>query len=375
MDVYLDNSATTKVDLMVISEIEKYLSEDYGNPSSLYSKGQTVRNSLEKARKILAKKINASPEEIIFTSGGSESNNLAIKGYAYANKEKGNRIITSKIEHAAVLETMKCLEEEGFEVIYLEVDKEGFVNLKKLESAINNKTLLVSIMHANNEIGVIQDIESIGKICKKKGVIFHTDAVQSFTKENIDVKKQDVDLISFSAHKIHGPKGVGALYVKKGIKLKRLIDGGHQEGGMRAGTENVPGVMGFAKAVNLLTKEDISRIKKLRDRLMKGLLTIEGVSVNGSVKKRLVNNLNVLFKDVEAKYLLLYLDNEGICVSTGSACSSGSLEPSHVLSAIGLTPSQARSSIRFTLSKYNTEREIDFAIEKTKLIVNRLRKI
>ena len=374
MDVYMDNGATTMVASEVVEEMNKYFSENYGNASSLHNKGQFTRNAIEKAREILAKKINASSDEIIFTSGGSESDNFAIKGYVYANRENGNHLITSKIEHPAVLETMKGLTEDGFEVTYLDVDKNGFVSLEELRNAINEKTLLVSIMHANNEIGTVQDIETIGMICKEKGVAFHTDAVQSFTKENIDVKKQNIDLVSFSSHKIHGPKGVGALYVKKGIKLKKMIDGGHQEFDMRAGTENVPGIMGFAKAIELFSDEDILRIKELRDRLMKGLLSIGGVFVNGSLEKHLANNLNVSFEGVDSKHLLLYLDEAGICVSTGSACSSDSLKPSYVLEAIGLNHERLNGSLRFTLSKYNTEEEVDFVIEKVKEIIGKLRK-
>lgn len=374
--VYLDNGATTKVADEVLKEMNKFCEVEYGNASSLHSKGRIARDAVEKARQTIASAINALPREIIFTSGGSESDNLAIKGLAYAYLDKGNHLITSKIEHHAVQHSFKALEKEGFDVTYLDVDKHGFVDLKQLETAITPKTTLVSIIHANNEIGTIQDLKKISDICHSKGALFHTDAVQSFTKTELDVKKMGVDLASFSAHKIHGPKGIGALYISTGIKLKKQIEGGSQEFEIRAGTENVPGIMGFAKAATLLTKNDLDRMKILRDRLIKGLLSITKDSwLNGHPEKRLVNNVNVSYRHIEGEGMLLHLDSAGVCVSTGSACSSKSLEPSHVIMALGMKPEEAHGSMRFTLSKYTTEEEIDYAIDKTREVVTMLREM
>ena len=375
MKVYLDNSATTKTDPEVVEAMLPYFTDKYGNASSLHSFGREARKDLEKAREVIAKKINAEPEEIIFTSGGSESDNLAIKGIAYANKDKGNHIITSKIEHHAVLETCERLEKEGFNVTYVGVDKEGIIGLDELKKAITDKTILITIMHANNEIGTIQPIEEIGKIARENNIYFHSDAVQSLTKVPIDVKKSDIDLMSFSAHKIHGPKGIGALYVKKGTKIDKQIDGGSHEFKLRAGTENVSGAVGFAKAVEIAKEEDIKYMSKLRDKLAKGLLKIPDTIYNGSKIKRLCNNANIIFKFIEGESMLLHLDMEGIAVSTGSACSSQSLEPSHVLTAIGLHKAVAHGSIRFSLSKYNTEEEVDHVLENVPGIVKKLREI
>ncbi|MFH1209412.1 MAG: cysteine desulfurase NifS [archaeon] len=374
MHVYLDNGATTKVSKEVLDSMAPYFLDKYGNASSLHELGREAKKALEKNREIIAKKINASKDEIIFTAGGSESNNLAIKGLAFLNKDK-NHIITSKIEHPSVLETCRYLEKQGFSIDYIKVNKDGFIDLRELEKGINDKTLLVSIIHANNEIGVIQDLEKIGEICKKKNVYFHTDAVQSFCKEEIDVKKMNISLASFSAHKIHGPKGVGALYVKKGIKLNSLIHGGHHEFNLRAGTENIPGIVGFAKATELIKKEDIERMTRLRDRLINELLKIKNTQLNGSRDRRLCNNVNIAFNFIEGESLLLHLDSKGIEVSTGSACSSQSLEPSHVLLAIGLKHEIAHGTIRFTLSKYNTEKEIDYVVKNVKDVVQNLRRI
>jgi len=384
--IYLDNGATTKVDPKVLEKMSVYYTEKYGNASSLHHKGQEAKMGLEEARESIAKSINAKPSEIIFTSGGSESNNLAIKGVAFS---KNNRVhlITSQIEHHSVERTFEELKKQGYETSFIKVDKEGFVDLTQLENEIKENTVLVSIIHGNNEIGTIQDIESIGKICKKKKVLFHIDAVQSFTKVPIDVKKINVDLISLNAHKIHGPKGVGALYVRDGVKLKKIIDGGDQEYRLRSGTENVPGIIGFAEAVKLANNSsNIKHMTKLRNKLIDGLLSLEDVRLNGpsideSKKlfgkddKRLCNNINISFKYVEGESIGGYMDAKGICSSTGSACSSKSLKPSHVLTAIGLTPEEAHGSIRLSLGRFNTEEEIDFVLEVLPAIIKKLRKI
>jgi len=377
--IYLDHGATTPVDKEVVKAMLPYLIEKFGNASSIHSYGQETKEALEKSREIVAKKLGAKPNEIIFTSGGSESDNLAIKGVAHAYRNKGNHIITSDIEHPAVLGTCKSLAEEGFEITYLKVDNEGFVKPDDVEKAITKKTILVSIMHANNEIGTIEPIEEIGKICKSKGVLFHTDAVQSFTKVPIDVNKMNIDLLSISAHKIHGPKGVGALYIREGTKIKKMIDGGHHEFDMRAGTENIPGIVGFAKAVELVNDNQIKYMTKLRDKLIKELLRIPDTKLNGpsgkNLDRRLCNNVNISFKYAEGESILLRLDDKGIAVSTGSACSSRSLKPSHVLLAIGLKPETAHGSIRFTLGRENTMQEINYTIKTTKEVVEELRKL
>lgn len=379
-EIYLDNGATTKADIAVAKEINKVMTSLYGNPSSLHYKGEEAKRILENARRIIAKRINAEPEEIIFTSGGTESDNLAIKGIASAKRKEGkNCIITSPIEHPAIHGTCNFLKNNyGFEILYARVNREGIIELPYLEKLIGqhaNKIAVVTIMHANNEVGTIQPIREIGAVCKKYNVIFHTDAVQGFTKAPIDVKGLKVDALSMSSHKIHGPKGVGALFVRKGIKLEKQLHGGHQELDKRAGTENVAGIAGFAMAVQTAKVSDIKKIKKLRDRLINGLLKIRDAKLNGSLKYRLCNNINVSFKGVEGESLLLYLSERGICVSTGSACSSQSLKPSHVLLAIGLSPADAHSSIRLTLSRYNTKQEIDCTIKTIKDAVHKLRKI
>jgi len=374
MKVYLDNGATTKVADEVVRTILPYFKKYYGNASSLHDFGVKAKEALENSRKIMAKELNAEPEEIIFTSGGSESDNLAIKGVVYANKKKGNHIITTKIEHPAVLAAFRELFLEGFKVTYLGVDKNGFINLNELKKAITKDTILVSVIHGNNEIGTLQDIEQIGKLCKEKRVYFHTDAVQSFTKEKIDVKKMNIDLLSASGHKIHGPKGIGFLYIRKGINVKKIISGGKHENNKRAGTENIPGIVGFAKAVQLDKK--LNQIKKLRDYMIKKIeKEIQDSKLNGDRNKRLVNNVNISFRYVEGEGLLMHLNDKGVAVSTGSACSSQSLEPSHVLTAIGLKHEDAHGSIRFTLSKYNTKEEIDYTLKELKTIVSRLREM
>ena len=376
MKVYLDNGATTMVDKEVEKAMLLYFTKIYGNASSLHKFGQEAKEVLEKSREIIAKRINADPKEIIFTSGGSESDNLAIKGVAYANKDKGNHIITTKIEHHAVENSCKALEKEGFYVTWLNVNKEGFIDLGELKNSITKKTILVSIIHGNNEVGTIQDIEAIGKICKENNVYFHTDAVQSFTKVTVNVKKQNITLASFSAHKIHGPKGIGVLYIKKGTKIKKLIDGGSQEADLRAGTENIPYIVGFAKAVEIAKEEHCKKIAELRDYFIGQIeKDIPEVIVNGSREKRLCNNANIIFKYIEGEALLLKLDDKGIAVSTGSACSSKDLRPSHVLTAMGIPPATAHGSIRFTLSRYTTKEELDYTIKNVKEAVADLRKL
>jgi len=376
--VYLDNATTTRLDPEALRAMEPYFLEYYGAPTTEYghSFGLKAREALEGAREIIARGIGAEPEEIFFTSGGTESNNLAIKGVAFASKER-KYLITSKIEHKSVLGVVESLEKTGhFKASYLNVDEEGFVDDKQLQNEMNEETLLVSIQHANQEIGTIQDIEAIGKICAEKRVLFHVDAVQSFTKVPIDVKKMNVDLLSVSAHKIHGPKGIGALYVRKGVSLKPLIEGGYNELGLRSGTENIPGAVGFGKAVEIADEMQITHMKKLRDRLIEGLLEIPKSRLNGPRgERRLCNNVNVTFKYVEGESVLLHLDMRGIIVVTGSACFSRTLEPSHVILALGLKHEDAHGSIRFSLSKYNTEDEIRYTIENVREVVEKLREI
>jgi cysteine desulfurase len=367
--IYLDNGATTIVDPKVIPIINKFYSEVYGNASSLHDFGREAHAALDSARKTIADEIHARPEEIIFTSGGTESDNLAIKGAASAHGH--GHIITSKIEHPAVLNVCKELEGKGFRVTYLDVDGDGLIDLAQLERSIQKDTFLISIMHANNEIGTIEPIVEIGKIAKKYGVLFHTDAVQSFTKVPIDVSKMNVDMISMSAHKLHGPKGVGALYVRNGTKISPMSVGGSHERKLRAGTENIPGIAGFAEAVKQDKKLDY--IKKLRERLITGLLQISDTRLNGHPEKRLANNVNISFRYIEGESILFHLDEAGIAVSTGSACSSHSLEPSHVLMAMGLEHVDAQGAIRFTLSKFNTNEEIDYTIDVVKGAVKTLR--
>ena len=375
--VYLDNATTTAMDPKVLEAMKPYFFEWYGSPTHEYGHtfGLKAREALEKSREVVARSIGAKPEEIIFTSGGTESNNLAIKGLALANKEK-RHLITSKIEHTSVLNVIKSLEKTGFKASYINVDGEGFIDLEQLEDEINEETLLVSIQHANQEIGTIQDIEEIGKICEEKDVLFHVDAVQSFTKLPIDVEKMNIDLLSISAHKIHGPKGVGALYVRDGVKLKPLMDGGYNEFGVRPGTENVPGVVGFAKAIELVDEDQLENMRRLRDYLTDGLLEINDSRLNGPRgEKRLCNNVNITFRFVEGESVLLHLDIRGIIVTTGSACFSRSLQPSHVILALGLRHEDAHGSVRFSLSKYNTLEEMDYTIRNVREVVEQLRKI
>jgi len=374
----MDHAATTPVDKEVIQTMLPYFDKKFGNASSLHQFGQEAKEALENNRETVAKLINAEPREVIFTSGGTESDNWAIKKIAFTNEDRGNHIITSKIEHHAVLESCEFLEKNGFKVTYLPVDKYGLVNPEDIKKAITKNTILVTIMHANNEIGTIEPIEEIGKICKEKGVYFHTDAVQTVGKIPIDVKKMNVDLLSSSSHKLYGPKGVGFLYIKKGTKLSPMIHGGGHEFCLRSGTENIAGIVGFAKACELAQRDMEKRVKhekKLADRLIRGVSKIPESWLNGHPEKRLPGNTNFCFKYIEGESLILHLDDKGIAASTGSACSTKSLKPSHVLTAIGLSPVDAHGSLRLTLGKDNTEKEIDYVLDVLPKIVEDLRKI
>jgi cysteine desulfurase len=373
--IYFDNAATTRVDDEVLKSMLPYFTEKYGNASSTHFKGQEAKTALEHSRKIIAGAIKARNSEIIFTSGGTEANNLALKGLFFANYPQKNHIITTKIEHDCVLNSCKWLETKGAKVTYLDVDARGFVDLRELENAITDRTIVVSVIHGNNEIGTIQDLEAIGRICRKKSVYFHTDACQSFTKVQIDVRKQNLDLVTLNGHKIHGPKGVGGLYIREGIQITPLMHGGGHEKKIRSGTENVSGIVGFAKAVEIASKRDIEKMTKLRDMLINGILKIHNTGLNGSREKRLCNNVNVSFHNIEGEAVGGYLENLGICTSTGSACASHSLETSHVLRAIGLTPLEANSSIRISISKYTTEEEVNYLLEVLPKIVEKLRRI
>lgn len=379
MRVYLDNAATTPIAKEVLEAMMPYFSEKFGNASSIHSWGKEAKEALEKSREKIAKKINAEPHEIIFTSGGTEANNLATKGivlaYRKTHKQEKPHIITTKIEHSCIINSLKFLQENDLaEVTFIDVDEYGMVDLEKFESAIKKNTILATVIHGNNEIGTVQNIEELGKICREHEIYFHTDACQSFTKEEIDVKKQNLDLVTINAHKIYGPKGVGALYIKDGTKIECLLHGGGHERNLRSGTENVPGIVGFAKASEIITKEKIEYMRNLRDYLIKRVLEeIPKTKLNGHPTKRLCNNANFTFKNVEGESMLMLLDNAGIAASTGSACSSRSLEPSHVLTAIGLRPEEAHGSLRLTLGIYNTKEEIDYTVENLKNIVKRLR--
>jgi cysteine desulfurase len=376
MKINLDNAATTPIDKEVLEEMLPYLKEKYGNASSVHEWGRQAREAIDSSRKTIAKSINVKEDEIIFTSGGTESNNFAIKSIAFTNKDKGKHIITTKIEHDCVLNSCKWLESQGFEVTYLDVDEEGFINLEDLKNKIRNNTILVSIIHGNNEIGTIQDLEAIGNICKEKNVYFHTDACQSFTKVKIDVKKINIDLITLNAHKIYGPKGVGALYIKKGTNIKAWQHGGGHEFDLRSGTENVPAIVGLAKAVQIAKGQDIEKMTKLRDKLIEGIEKIPNVILNGPKgDKRLGNNVNFSFLGIEGESIGTLLMGKGIASSTGSACSSHKLEPSHVIMALRGKASEAHGSIRFTLSKFNTEEEIDYVLEVLPDIIKKLRRI
>lgn len=378
MKIYFDNAATTKVDEKVLKSMIPYFTKYFGNASSQHDMGVEAKKILETSRNIISKSINAKPNELIFTSGGTESNNLALKGLFFYNKQKNtekNHIITTKIEHDSILQVCEWLKTQGAEITYLDVDKEGFVDLNQLKKSITKKTFLVSVIHGNNEIGTIQDIENVGKICRERKILFHTDACQSFIKMSIDVKKQNVDLMTLNAHKIHGPKGVGALYIRDGIEITPLFHGGGHEKKLRSGTENIPGIFGFAKAVEISNKNDILKMEKLREKLIEGLLKISGVKLNGPTgKNRLCNNVNVSFGDIEGEATGGYLESYGIYTSTGSACMSNTLKTSHVLKAIGLTPLQSNSSLRISLSKFSTEKEVNYFLNKIQGIVKKLRR-
>ena len=377
--IYMDHAATTYTKKEVLEEMLPFFNEHFGNPSSIHKFGRDVRKYVDTAREKVAKALGALPEEIYFTAGGSEADNWAVKGAAYANKSKGNHIITTQIEHHALLHTCEYLEKEGFEVTYLPVDEYGLVSVEDVKNAIIDKTILISIMYANNEIGTIEPIAEIGKLAREKGIYFHTDAVQAVGSVKIDVKEQNIDMLSLSAHKFYGPKGVGVLYVRKGIKLISFIHGGAQERGRRAGTENVPGIIGLAKALELATEnleEHTRRITALRDKLIKGIMEkVPYTRLNGHPVKRLPGNVSFCFQYIEGESLLLNLDMKGIAGSSGSACTSGSLDPSHVLLAIGLPHEIAHGSLRLSLGDVNTEEDVDYVLEILPEIVDRLRQM
>lgn len=375
--IYLDNAATTQVYPEVLKAMEPYFTEYYGNPSSIYSFAGESKKAVDEARQTIADFLHATPEEIYFTGGGSESDNWALKATAEAYKSKGKHIITSKIEHHAILHTCEYLEKQGFEVTYLDVDENGLVNPEEVEKAIRPDTILISVMFANNEIGTIEPIAEIGKIAKEHGVLFHTDAVQAFGHVPIDVEEMNIDMLSASGHKINGPKGIGLMYIRKGLKLGSFIHGGAQERHRRAGTHNVPGIVGFAKAVELASAHLEERIKyetELRDYYIHRVETeIPYAKLNGDRTSRLPNNTNFCFRFIEGESMLILLDQKGICASSGSACTSGSLDPSHVLLAIGLPHEIAHGSLRVTLSEKTTKEEIDYTVDELKKIIERLR--
>lgn len=375
--IYLDNAATTKTAPEVVEAMLPYFTEHFGNASSIYALGSASKKAVNAARRTIAESIGAKMEEIYFTAGGSESDNWALKAVAEAYEGKGRHIITSKIEHHAVLHTCEYLQKNGFEVTYLEVDETGLISVEALKAAIRPDTILISIMFANNEIGTIEPIAEIGAIAKERGILFHTDAVQVFGQLPIDVEELHIDLLSASAHKLNGPKGIGFLYVRNGLKLRSFIHGGAQERSKRAGTENVPAIVGFGKAVEramLMMEEKTQKEIKLRDYLMKRLEEeVPYAFVNGHRQNRLPNNVNISFRFIEGESLLIMLDMKGICASSGSACTSGSLDPSHVLLAIGLKHEEAHGSLRLTLSEENTMEEMDVVVEEVKEIVDKLR--
>ena len=393
MTFYFDNAATTKIKPEVLKEMMPYLTEEYGNPSSLYCKGRSAKKAIDIARGKVAELINCEKNEIYFTSCGTESDNTALKGIAYKyggenfenpdeelldkNMIKKNHIITTKIEHHAILESCKMLEKQGFEITYLDVNKDGIVDLQQIENAITDKTILISIMFANNEIGTIQPIEKISKIAKQKNVIFHTDAVQAVGNIPIDVKEMGIDMLSLSGHKIHAPKGVGALYVRKGIDFDSFMNGGHQERNKRAGTENLAGIVGLGKACELAKenlKYHIKHVRGLRDYFVEQVLKdIKNIKINGSMEYRLPGNANISFIGIDSTALLLELDKEGICCSSGSACNSGESNPSHVLTAIGLDNENAKSALRVTFGEFNTKAEVEYLIQKIKQCETKLK--
>ncbi|MDS1030019.1 cysteine desulfurase NifS [Bacillota bacterium LX-D] len=375
--VYLDHSATTPVRPEVAEIVNTYLTTHFGNPSSIHSFGREAKKAVDIAREQVATFLGAKTDEIFFTSGGTEADNWAIVGSAYANKEKGKHLITSSIEHHAVLDTFKSLEKQGFNVTYLPVNNEGLVQIEDFKAALTEDTILVSIMHVNNEVGTIQPIAEIGNITRERGIIFHTDAVQSVGKIPVDVNQLKVDLLSASSHKIYGPKGIGCLYIRKGVQLNPLLFGGGQERKRRPGTENVPGIAGFGKACELARVElgdEMSKLTSLRDKLIEGIMQkIPDIQLNGSKKDRIPNNVNISVKHIEGESLLLSLDMQGIAASSGSACTSGSLDPSHVLLAMGIPHEIAHGSLRMTLGRENTEEDINYVLDVLPSIVERLR--
>lgn len=374
--IYMDHAATTPVRPEVLEAMLPYFNTEFGNPSSVYSWGRSARKALDSARDLVAELLGASASEIVFTAGGSEGANMAVKGVAWADQGRGKHIITSAIEHHAVLDTVLWLEKQGFEVTVLPVDEFGSVSPAQVREALRPDTILVSIMHANNEVGTIQPISEIGAIVREHGAKFHTDAVQTAGVLELDVQALNVDLLSISAHKFYGPKGVGALYVRKGVRLHPLVHGGAQEKRRRAGTENTAGIVGMAKALELAQAERVdenARLTKMRDRLIEGLQKIPHTRVNGSLEQRLPNNVNVCFEFIEGESMLLNLDLRGIAASSGSACTSGSLDPSHVLLAMGLSHEIAHGSLRLTLGRDNTEADVDVVLQEVPGIVERLR--
>lgn len=377
MFVYADNAATTRIAPQVLDAMLPYLKEEYGNPSTLYKLGREAKIAIEKAREQVAQVIGAKAEEIFFTGSGTEADNMALKGVLYGPAGKGKKhLITTKIEHHAVLHTAMALEKEGFQVTFLDVDKNGRVDLEELKQAITPDTALVSIMAANNEVGTIQPIEEIGKICREKGVLFHTDAVQAFGHMPLDVNKMNIDLLSLSAHKINGPKGSGALYIRRGLGLRPVIEGGGQERNRRSGTENVAGIVGLGQAAQLAMEtmeEESARLKALSQKLIDGVLQIPETILTGDPENRLPGACSFAISAIEGESLVLYLDMEGICTSTGSACSTGSLDPSHVLMAIGLSHEVSHGSLRVSLGRFNTEEEVDYIIETLPKVVEKLR--
>ena len=374
---YFDNAATTKVKEEVLKEMIPYFSEKYGNPSAVYALAREAKKEIEKAREKIANLIGCNKKEIYFTSSGSEADNTAIKGIAYKNKLKGNHIITSKIEHHAILESCRFLETQGFEITYLNVDKNGFVDLDELRNSIKDETILISVMFANNEIGTIEPIEDIAKIASERNIIFHTDAVQAVGNVDIDVKSMGIDMLSLSGHKIYGPKGIGALYVKDNIDFEKFINGGHQEKNKRAGTENTAGIVGLGKAAELAKQnltQHIGNVKELRNYYVEEVnKKISDIKVNGAINARLPGNSNISFEGVNGSDLLMELDNVGICASSGSACNSEEITPSHVLTAIGLDKETAKGALRVTFGEFNTKNEVDYLVENLEKAVSKLR--
>lgn len=377
--IYLDNAATTAVSQPVMEAMLPYYMQVYGNPSSIHSTGRDAKKAVERARRQVASALGCSAQEIYFTAGGSESDNWALKGAAFAHQEKGRHIITTQIEHHAILHTCQWLETQGWQVTYLPVDADGFVTAQQVENALRPDTVLVSVMAANNEIGTLEPVAEIGALCHERGVLFHTDAVQAVGAIPLDVEALHADMLSLSAHKFHGPKGIGALYIRKGVKIDPLIHGGAQERGHRAGTENLPGIVGLGKAIELAEEglaENAARMTFLRNRLVSGLTeAIPDMRINGTMDKRLPNNVNVSFAGIEGEAVLLRLDLEGIAASSGSACTAGSLDPSHVLTAIGLTRDEAKGSLRLTLGTDTTQEDVDEVVKKLPGIVASLREM